>query len=235
LAKTIYDYWFVQFDFPDENGKPYKSSGGKMVYNQELKREIPAGWEVKLLGEVLTIVRGSSPRPIDNFLSDNGLPWIKISDATSSNNRFIFETKQFILEEGIPYTRNIPPDTLILSNSATPGLPRIVKISAGVHDGWLIIMNYKKGLTQEFMYHYFSFEQRRVVSFGSGSIFKNLKTDYIKNLKIALPPKLILEKVSPKFKAISELISIKSQENQQLTQLRDWLLPMLMNGQITVK
>jgi type I restriction enzyme S subunit len=235
LAKTIYDYWFVQFDFPDENGKPYKSSVGKMVYNQELKREIPAGWEVKLLGEVLTIVRGSSPRPIDNFLSDNGLPWIKISDATSSNNRFIFETKQFILEEGIPYTRNIPPDTLILSNSATPGLPRIVKISAGVHDGWLIIMNYKKGLTQEFMYHYFSFEQRRVVSFGSGSIFKNLKTDYIKNLKIALPPKLILEKVSPKFKAISELISIKSQENQQLTQLRDWLLPMLMNGQITIK
>ncbi|MFM6248123.1 MAG: hypothetical protein ACKPEQ_03050, partial [Dolichospermum sp.] len=105
LAKTIYDYWFVQFDFPDENGKPYKSCGGKMVYNQELKREIPAGWEVKLLGEVLTIVRGSSPRPIDNFLSDNGLPWIKISDATSSNNRFIFETKQFILEEGIPYTR----------------------------------------------------------------------------------------------------------------------------------
>lgn len=235
LAKTIYDYWFVQFDFPDENGKPYKSSGGKMVYNQDLKREIPVGWEVKLLEEVLTIVRGSSPRPIDNFLSDNGLPWIKISDATSSNNRFIFETKQFILEEGIPYTRNIPPDTLILSNSATPGLPRIVKISAGVHDGWLIIMNYKKGLTQEFMYHYFSFEQRRVVSFGSGSIFKNLKTDYIKNLKIALPPKLILEKVSPKFKAISELISIKSQENQQLTQLRDWLLPMLMNGQITIK
>ncbi|MEA5553407.1 restriction endonuclease subunit S [Anabaena cylindrica UHCC 0172] len=235
LAKTIYDYWFVQFDFPDENGKPYKSSGGKMVYDQDLKREIPAVWEVKLLGEVLTIVRGSSPRPIDNFLSDNGLPWIKISDATSSNNRFIFETKQFILEEGIPYTRHIPPDTLILSNSATPGLPRIVKISAGVHDGWLIIMNYKKGLTQEFMYHYFSFEQRRVVSFGSGSIFKNLKTDYIKNLKIALPAKLILEKVSPKFKEISELISIKSQENQQLTQLRDWLLPMLMNGQITVK
>jgi type I restriction enzyme S subunit len=96
-------------------------------------------------------------------------------------------------------------------------------------------MNYKKGLTQEFMYHYFSFEQRRVVSFGSGSIFKNLKTDYIKNLKIALPPKLILEKICPKFKEISELISIKSQENQQLTQLRDWLLPMLMNGQITIK
>ena len=235
LAKTIYDYWFVQFDFPDRNGKPYKSSGGEMIYNKECDRAIPAGWEVKRLGEILTIVRGASPRPIDDFLSEKGLPWIKISDATSSNNRFITETKQFIIEKGIPNTRHIQPDTLILSNSATLGLPRIVKISAGVHDGWLIISNYTNGLTQEFMYHYFSYEYLRIVCLGNGSIFKNLKTDYVKGLKIVLPPKYLLDKASAKFKAISELIYARTKENQQLTQLRDWLLPMLMNGQISIK
>ena len=235
MAKTLYDYWFVQFDFPDENGKPYKSSGGKMVYNPILKREMPEGWKAKELGQVLTIVRGASPRPIQNFLSDKGLPWIKISDATSSNNRFITETKQFIIKEGKTKTRYVIPDTLILSNSATPGLPRIAKINAGVHDGWLIILDYTSGLTQEFMYHYFIYEYSRIVCLGNGSIFKNLKTDYVKSLKIALPPKHILKKATEKFRNISELIYTRTKENQQLIQLRDWLLPMLMNGQVTVK
>jgi type I restriction enzyme S subunit len=235
LAKTIYDYWFVQFDFPNEDGKPYKASGGEMVYHPELKREIPAGWEIKELGKVLTIVRGASPRPIDDFLSEKGLPWIKISDATASDNRFITETKQFIIKEGISKTRHIQPNTLILSNSATPGLPRIVKIEAGIHDGWLIILNYTNGLNQEFMYHYFLFEYSRIICLGNGSIFKNLKTDYVKDLKIVLPPQDILNQASKKFKFISELIYNQTQENQQLTQLRNWLLPLLMNGQITVE
>ena len=235
MAKTLYDYWFVQFEFPDKNGKPYKSSGGKMVYNQTLKREIPEGWEVRELGEVLTIVRGASPRPIQDFLSNKGIPWVKISDATSSNSRFINETKQFIIEEGKAKTRYISSDTLILSNSATPGLPKIVKINAGVHDGWLIILEYTNGLTQEFIYHYFTYEYLRIVCLGNGSIFKNLKTDYVKSLKIILPPDYILNEASKELKNISELIYTKTKENQQLTQLRDWLLPMLMNGQITVK
>lgn len=235
MAKTLYDYWFVQFDFPNKDGKPYKSSGGKMVYNEVLKREIPEGWEVKNLGQVLKIVRGASPRPIDDFLSVEGLPWIKISDATSSDNRFIFSTKQYIKEEGLPYTRCIMPNTLILSNSATPALPRIVKIKAGVHDGWLVILEYSKGLTPEFMYHYFEYERPRILCFGNGSIFKNLKTDYIKDIKIALPSKAILDNANTKFKVISESIYINTKKNQQLTQLRDWLLPMLMNGQVRIK
>ena len=97
MAKQIYDYWFVQFDFPDENGKPYKSSGGKMVWNEDLKREIPEDWEVKRLENVIKVNRGGSPRPIDEFLSDIGLHWLKISDATVSSSPFILDTKEFII------------------------------------------------------------------------------------------------------------------------------------------
>jgi type I restriction enzyme S subunit len=235
MAKTIYDYWFVQFDFPNERGKPYKSSGGKMVWNEELKREIPEGWEVKRLDECMRIIRGASPRPIDSFMSDFGAPWIKISDATAINHWFITQTKEFILEEGVRHSRELIPGTLILSNSASPGIPRIVQIRACVHDGWLIIDSYKMGLYNEFMLFYFENFRSKILNMGSGSIFKNLKTEYIKELKLVLPPSLILKDSQNLFDNIFGQILNNVKQNQQLATLRDWLLPMLMNGQVTVK
>ena len=193
MSKTLYDYWFVQFEFPDADGKPYKSSGGKMVWNEELRREIPEGWEVKDLGEAINIIRGASPRPIDDFLSSAGVPWIKISDATKTDNRFIIETKQFIIHEGALNSRCVSPNTLILSNSASPAIPRLAKINACVHDGWLVIDKYLGGLTPEFMYHFFEYERPRIICLGSGSIFKNLKTDYLKEFKIRFTTQRIIE------------------------------------------
>lgn len=246
MAKLLYDYWFVQHDFPMSaaqaaalgkpklQGHPYRTSGGPMTYHPTLKREIPVGWEVYELGDLLSITRGASPRPIDDYLSESGIPWIKISDATASGNRFILETKQFIVEQGRKAARIVPPDTLILTNSATPAVPRITKIDAGVHDGWLVIENYTSGLTKDFMFHYFAAERPRIICLGSGSIFKNLKTDYIKGLKIVLPPKEMLNEASKHFESISDQIYNTTQQSQELTALRDWLLPMLMNGQVTV-
>lgn len=234
MAKTLYYYWFVQFNFPDENGKPYKTNGGKMVWNEVLKRDIPQGWEVKKIGEVLKIVRGASPRPIDDYLSTEGMPWVKISDATATDNRFITQTKQFIIKEGVSKSRLLQPDTLILSNSASPAIPRITKIQVCVHDGWLIIDDYTHGLTKEFMLHFFEQERPRILNMGTGSIFKNLKTEYIKDLNILIPPAPLLEMAAPQLRTISETIYARTKESQTLTELRDWLLPMLMNGQVKV-
>ena len=234
MAKTLYDYWFVQFDFPNAKGKPYKSSGGKMVWDNELKRVIPIGWTVKNLGKVIKITRGASPRPINEYLANTGTPWVKISDATKTDNRFIIETKQFIIEDGVSGSRSVFPNSLILSNSASPAIPRIMKINACVHDGWLIIEDYSDGLTPEVMFHFFEYERPRILSLGSGSIFKNLKTEYLKDFKFINPPKLILDQITPQFKTISESIYKRTLENQKLSSLRDWLLPMLMNGQVKV-
>ncbi len=235
MAKTLYDYWFVQFDFPDKNGKPYKSAGGKMVYNEELKRDIPEGWEVKKLGDACRIVRGASPRPIKDYIRDEGLPWIKISDATKSDCRFILETKQFIKKAGESKTRVLEPGALILSNSASPAIPRIVQLKSGIHDGWLLIENFKHNLTKEFLYQYFLTERARILNFGTGSIFKNLKTDYIKDLNIVIPKSEILAANLKKVTDINSKLLNSYNQNQKLTELRDWLLPMLMNGQVTVK
>ena len=234
MAKTLYDYWFVQFDFPDANGKPYKSSGGEMVFDETLKREIPKGWEVKKLKDAMQIVRGASPRPIDDFLSDNGIPWIKISDATATSTPFIFKTKEFIKSNGKQYSRYLYPNTLILSNSATPGIPRIVELECCVHDGWLIIENLKNSLFNEFMYFYFLNFKEKIMNLGSGSIFKNLKTEYIKELDLIIPNKETLENAKTIFSDVFKKIKNTQKQNYHLIQLRDFLLPMLMNGQVSV-
>lgn len=234
MAKTLYDYWFVQFDFPDANGKPYKSSGGDMVFDETLKREIPKGWVVKKLKDAMQIVRGASPRPIDDFLSDNGIPWIKISDATATSTPFIFKTKEFIKSNGKQYSRYLYPNTLILSNSATPGIPRIVELECCVHDGWLIIENLKNSLFNEFMYFYFLNFKEKIMNLGSGSIFKNLKTEYIKELDLIIPNKETLENAKTIFSDVFKKIKNTQKQNHHLIQLRDFLLPMLMNGQVSV-
>ena len=234
MAKTLYDYWFVQFDFPDANGKPYKSSGGEMVFDETLKREIPKGWEVKKLKDAMQIVRGASPRPIDDFLSNNGIPWIKISDATATSTPFIFKTKEFIKSNGKQYSRYLYPNTLILSNSATPGIPRIVELECCVHDGWLIIENLKNSLFNEFMYFYFLNFKEKIMNLGSGSIFKNLKTEYIKELDLIIPNKETLENAKTIFSDVFKKIKNTQKQNHHLIQLRDFLLPMLMNGQVSV-
>lgn len=235
MAKTLYDYWFVQFDFPDDNGKPYKSSGGEMVYNETLKREIPKGWEVKKIDDVMRIVRGASPRPIDDFIQDSGIPWIKISDATSTHTPFIFETKQFIKESGKEFSRYLSPNTLILSNSASPGIPKIVQINCCVHDGWLIVDSFKENLFNEFMYFYFLNFKNKIENMGSGSVFKNLKTEYIKDLDIVIPSDKLLNKSKLFLESIFTKLRNSEKEILELTKLRDWLLPMLMNGQVTVQ
>jgi len=112
-----------------------------MIKNKS-KNLIPENWTETTLGEVLKIGRGSSPRPIQDFIVDkNGIPWVKIADATASSNRYIEKTKEFIKEEGRSTT--VLVGDLIVSNSATPGIPKFMKIEACVHDGWLVFSEYK--------------------------------------------------------------------------------------------
>lgn len=143
-------------------------------------------WENKKIGDVVDIRRGASPRPIQNFLSDKGMPWVKIADATSDPTRFISRTNECIIEDGIKKSVVVEPETLIVSNSATPGLPKIMKILACVHDGWLVFSNYR-GITRDFLYYKFIDIRRHLVNQANGSVFQNLKTDIVREFDIAVP------------------------------------------------
>lgn len=231
MAQTLFKRWFIDFDFPNENGEPYRSSGGKMV-DSELG-EIPKGWVVTKIENVVNIKRGASPRPIQDFISDNGIPWIKISDATSSISKFLNKTNEFIIEKGKEKSRFIERGTLILSNSATPGIPMIVNLDACIHDGWLIFNEYKN-ITKEFLYYMLKYHKENILALSNGSVFRNLKTDILKNYKIILPNLDLIILFNRNLETIDKHIRNNVEEIQSLTEMRDILLPKLMSGEVEV-
>lgn len=140
----------------------------------------------KPIGEVAQIRRGASPRPIDEWMSESGVPWVKIADATKQDSRFIYSTEGYIREEGKDKSVEVFPEDLIISNSASPGIPRIMKIHACIHDGWLLVSNFN-GVTRDYLFYQINFLRRYLVKKGNGSIFTNLKTDILKEFPIRIP------------------------------------------------
>ena len=191
--------------------------------------EVPRGWEVKELGSLMTIKRGGSPRPIKDFISDKGLNWVKISDATAEDNPFLFSTKEYIKSEGLSKTVLLNKGSLILSNSATPGLPRFLELDACIHDGWLYFSDIKR-LTQEYLYFFFLNIRNDLVAQGNGSVFTNLKTDIVKAQKAIVPDERVICYFDKQVKSIMNLIRYNTANSISLKETRDLLLPKLLNG-----
>ena len=193
--------------------------------------EVPKGWEVKKLGSLMTIKRGGSPRPIKDFISDKGLNWVKISDATAEDNPFLFSTKEYIKSEGLSKTVLLKKGSLILSNSATPGLPRFLELEACIHDGWLYFSDIKS-LTQEYLYFFFLNIRNDLVAQGNGSVFTNLKTDIVKAQKAIVPDERVIYYFDKQVKSIMNLIRYNTANSISLKETRDLLLPRLLNGEL---
>lgn len=194
--------------------------------------QVPSTWKYGVLGDFVEIKRGGSPRPIQNFLSDSGLHWLKISDATGISSPFISEIKEHIIEEGLKKTVFLKAGSLVLSNSATPGLPKILDIDTCIHDGWLYLPSSK--FSNEYLYLYFKHIRDNLVALGNGSVFTNLKTDILKNYPTNLPTDEVLNEFDEIMKPIFSMILSTTRESKRLTEIRDTLLPRLMSGELDV-
>ena len=239
MAKTIYDYWFTQFDFPDKNGHPYKTSGGQMVYNEILKREIPAGWEVKTIESISKRVKVGFVGPIDEYYcnSDSGYPIIR--PAEMSEQGINYDELRHITKEF--YDKNLKSQVhkgdILLSRCGKDGIPNIYESDkeAQVLNAVIIEPN------REIISEYFTFDamrsqfiQDQISNGTSGSVQGVINTKII--AAVILPfdetiAKKYVEEVSP----IHQKISKCREESRKLIALRDYLLPLLMNGQIEVK
>ena len=226
MAKTLYDYWFVQFDFPDANGKPYKSAGGKMTYNPTLKREIPAGWKEKQLSQIANITMGTSP--IGDSLNDSGEGVEFFQGSTDFGWRFP-TVRQYTTES----VRLAKSGDILLSVRAPVGDLNIAHIDCCIGRG-LAALNSKDGFDGFLFYvmRYFKtiFDRRN----GEGTTFGSITKDDLHSLPLSYPPTELLTEYDKVVSNYNQMIFTRSMENQHLTQLRDWLLPMLMNGQVTV-
>lgn len=202
------------------------------LFRQWFVVEAQEDWETRPLGDFVTVKRGGSPRPIQDYLSETGLRWLKISDATKTASPFIFEIKEHIKEEGLNKTTLLKAGTLVLSNSATPGIPKILQLDSCIHDGWLHFP--KSYFSNEFLYLLFKKIRPELLNQGNGSIFTNLKTDILKEYPIPIADdeslKFFDEQVKPIFKKLLK----NATQIQTLETLRDTLLPKLMSGEVRV-
>ena len=238
MAKTLYDYWFVQFDFPDANGKPYKTGGGKMVYNVTLKREIPAGWTAGTLDDLGQIVGGSTPSTnnAENFAL-KGTPWITPNDLSDNQrNKFISRGALDVSDEGIisASLKSYTAGTVLLSSRAPIGYMAIARNEITTNQGFKSFIP-SKGYTSEFIFYAVKNSLPLIVKNASGSTFKEVSGSVLKQIGAILPEMSLVQKYTETVTSIFSAQSKHELENQQLVTLRDWLLPMLMNGQVKVK
>lgn len=216
IARLIYDYWFTQFDFPEADGKPYRSSGGAMEYNAQLKREIPRGWKVKPLGEQLDISRGS-------IITEKETEPGKVKVVAAGVTYSYFHS-----------TANRPKNTITVSSSGA---------NAGYLNFWqdeiyasdCITVRGKNDIDTLLAYQFLKSMQAVLLKKSTGSAQPHVYPNDIEVLQMCVIPKPLKDKISGFMLTINEQIEKNNRQTDELTALRDFLLPLLMNGQVTVK
>lgn len=227
MAKTLYDYWFVQFDFPDENGKPYRTSGGAMEWCQELGREVPKGWNVGILSDIANITMGQSPA--GESYNENGEGMMFFQGSTDFGSRFpmprVYTTAP---------TRFAKTGDILMSVRAPVGALNIAMEDCCIGRG-LAALNSKIGSQIYLIQLLNNFRAVLDSMNGNGTTFGSINKDTLHALKIIIPPNNVLQQFEMIITPIEKQIRECEKENQELSTLRDWLLPMMMNGQARIK
>lgn len=233
MAKTLYDYWFVQFDFPDKNGTPYKSSGGKMVWNKELKREIPEGWGTGTAADLFIF------NPSLSFSKDAIGSYIDMS-ALPTSGFMTDEVQEKAYNGGVKFQNGdvvVARITPCLENGKTGLITLLAKDEIGFGSTEFIVLRGKRQPLSSFaacLSRSELFRKFAIANMTGTSGRKRIEAKTLETFGLPLPPDSLLSKfeetVSPFFKTAT----INTKQNQHLSSLRDWLLPMLMNGQVTV-
>ena len=239
--RLLYDYWFTQFDFPDESGNPYHSSGGQMVWSNDAKKELPASWNSAKMSDAIEGIRtGLNPR--DNFKLGNGtIKYITVKNLRSdgildfSGCDTIDETARAIVHR----RSDVCTGDILFASIAPLGRCHLVQELPqdwDINESVFSIRCNKATVTPEYLYMHLQSEAfvKESTACSTGSVFKGIRINTLLDSRVFLPPMQVIEKFSQQTKPLFSLQYKLNKEIQALTQLRDWLLPMLMNGQATV-
>ena len=233
MAKQLYDYWFVQFDFPNEEGKPYKSSGGDMVWNEKLKRDIPKGWYASNICMISEILSGGTPsKAVIDYWENGNIPFFGPTDY--NGNIFQIKTADHITEKGLQHCSSSLFEEGIVIITARGSIGKLVIV------GTPMAMNQScyalRSKSGEYEYMYFLTIQLidNLKAKGSGSVFKSIIASDIENSILCIANENVISDFCIKVKPIFEQIKMNTIEIAELTKQRDELLPLLMNGQAIV-
>ena len=236
MAKQLYDYWFVQFDFPNEEGKPYKSSGGAMTYNERLKREIPIGWEVENLIDFAEIKNGATPSTAVEANYGGDIVWITPKDLSDQQSKFVYQGERNITKQGFDScsTSILPTNSVLMSSRAPIGLVSIAKHEVCTNQGFKSFI--PKSISDSiYLYYYINHHIKQIEQLGTGTTFKEVSRDDLCKFPIlTIGAKNIYVQWIELQNGIADKQLALTKEIAALTKQRDELLPLLMNGQATV-
>lgn len=234
MAKQLYDYWFVQFDFPNKEGKPYKSSGGEMVWNDKLKREIPKGWDISLIKNIATTYSGGTPKSTNIEYYNNGeIAWINSGEL---NSPIITQTTNYITKCGLENSsaKLYPSNSILVAMyGATAGKVSLLTFEACSNQAVCGVIP-TIGNMLYYVYFHISSLYSHFIKLSTGSARDNISQDTIKNILLPIPARNILKLFDEKIGSIYQTIVNNYQQIDSLTKQRDELLPLLMNGQVSV-
>lgn len=240
IGKTLYDYWFVQFDFPYENGKPYKSSGGKFVWNEELKREIPVGWKVENIEKCCQIIDCLHSKKPEYFFEDDKYYLLQLENLLD-NGLIDVSSKYYVSSSDYAeWTSRIEvkENDILITNAgrvaATTQIPK--EITSGIGRNITAI----RPIEIQPTYLFLTFKGHDIIrqikrNTDSGSFFSSFNVKGIKKLYVLRPPEKIEHDFESRVYPLRRKRELQLAENQTLSKLRDWLLPILMNGQVKVE
>ena len=235
LAKQLYYYWFVQFDFPDENGRPYKSSGGIMVWNEKLKREIPSSWSVKTIDEIAEVYNGATPSTADEENYGGDVVWITPKDLSNQQQKFIYQGDRNISRKGYEScsTHLLSSNTVLMSSRAPIGLLAIAKTELCTNQGFKSFVP-KNDNEATYLYYYLQAHLKQIEQLGTGTTFKEVSREDVLKFQILKPNDGLLDIWEERIYSINDKQLEIQKENEDLTKQRDELLPLLMNGQVSL-
>ena len=218
---------------PEEGREPYLPADLWQLFPDRLDDEgKPERWKTKPLSDLCTLGRGASPRPISDYMNGE-VPWVKIADATASNGPFLFETKERVTTAGAEKSVPVVPGDLILSNSATCGVPMFVELNGCIHDGWLYFKNLKL-ISKMYLFHVLVELAEHLVQIADGSVQKNLNTKLVGQQSVLVPEPAIVESFDVRTNCWFATMRQNTLESRTLAQLRDSLLPKLISGELHI-
>ena len=236
MAKQLYDYWFVQFDFPNEEGKPYKSCGGKMVWNEKLKREIPEGWNAVALIDFAEIKNGATPSTANPLKYGGNIIWITPKDLSDQQSKFVYQGERNISQLGYDScsTNLLPANSVLLSSRAPIGLVSIAMTELCTNQGFKSLVPHDAN-NSLYLYYYIKHHIKQIEQLGTGTTFKEVSREDLCKFPILMPCNALgyLQWVE-RMTQIADEQYILTKEIANLTKQRDELLPLLMNGQVSV-
>ena len=232
MAQALFKRWFVDFEFPNENGEPYKSSGGEMV-ESELGM-IPKGWEVKTLGDIGEIISGGTPSTKNEEYYGGEISWITPKDLSGYDRKFISKGERSITELGLQKSsaKLLPKGSVLFSSRAPIGYVVIAGRSVCTNQGFKSIVCNNNIINNNYVYYFLKYNKENIENISSGSTFKEISGTHMKNIKIIVPSMDILNNFNDLVKSFDNLLNKNYNEIDSLEGIRDSVLPKIMSGKI---